>query len=82
MANANRIESNRVLVHVSFLRGPAFATKNTDGRNLCSYNTRSNRTRVIKTPGGDLRVLHIKKRGTAPKCGDCGSKLPGVSCGP
>ncbi|EHK21409.1 hypothetical protein TsFJ059_009270 [Trichoderma semiorbis] len=42
------------------------------------YNTRSNRTRVIKTPGGDLRVLHIKKRGTAPKCGDCGSKLPGV----
>lgn len=48
-------------------------------RNLnYSYNTRSNRTRVIKTPGGDIRLLHIKKRGTVPKCGDCGSKLIGV----
>lgn len=46
---------------------------------LRSYNTTSNRTRVIKTPGGDLRLLHIKKRGTVPKCGDCGSKLSGVS---
>lgn len=46
------------------------------------YNTTSNRTRVIKTPGGDLRILHIKKRGTAPKCGDCGVKLPGVSLPP
>ncbi|RDA94563.1 hypothetical protein CP533_2716 [Ophiocordyceps camponoti-saundersi (nom. inval.)] len=42
------------------------------------YNTRSNRTRVIKTPGGDLRLLHIKKRGTVPKCGDCGAKLSGI----
>lgn len=53
-----------------------------DDEIFCSYNTRSNRTRVIKTPGGDLRVLHIKKRGTVPKCGDCGSKLSGVSFGP
>lgn len=45
----------------------------------CSYNTTSNNVRVIKTPGGKLRLLHIKKRGTAPKCGDCGIKLPGVS---
>jgi large subunit ribosomal protein L34e len=42
------------------------------------YNTTSNRTRVIKTPGGDIRLLHIKKRGTVPKCGDCGSKLSGI----
>ncbi|PHH77022.1 hypothetical protein CDD80_994 [Ophiocordyceps camponoti-rufipedis] len=42
------------------------------------YNTRSNRTRVIKTPGGELRLLHIKKRGTVPKCGDCGAKLSGI----
>ncbi|KAK4124013.1 ribosomal protein L34e [Parathielavia appendiculata] len=42
------------------------------------YNTTSNLTRVVKTPGGSLRVLHIKKRGTAPKCGDCGAKLPGI----
>ncbi len=46
---------------------------------LYSYNTTSNRTRIVKTPGGELRLLHIKKRGTAPKCGDCGIKLPGVS---
>lgn len=47
----------------------------TDGR----YNTRSNKVRIVKTPGGELRYLHLKKRGTAPKCGDCGIKLPGVS---
>lgn len=45
----------------------------------CRYNTRSNKTRIVKTPGGELRTLHLKKRGTAPKCGDCGVKLPGVS---
>jgi ribosomal protein L34E len=43
------------------------------------YNTKSNKVRVIKTPGGKLRYLHLKKAGTAPKCGDCGIKLPGVS---
>ena len=43
------------------------------------YNTRSNKVRVIKTPGGKLRYLHIKKKGSPPKCGDCGIKLPGVS---
>ncbi|TQS36524.1 hypothetical protein Golomagni_03021 [Golovinomyces magnicellulatus] len=41
------------------------------------YNTRSNKVRVVKTPGGSLRYLHIKKAGTAPKCGDCGTKLSG-----
>jgi large subunit ribosomal protein L34e len=43
------------------------------------YNTKSNKVRVIKTPGGQLRYLHIKKKGSPPKCGDCGIKLPGVS---
>jgi large subunit ribosomal protein L34e len=47
-------------------------------RRRLSYNTKSNKTRVIKTPGGKLAVLHIKKQGTAPKCGDCGIALPGV----
>ncbi|KAJ2987839.1 hypothetical protein NUW58_g4290 [Xylaria curta] len=42
------------------------------------YNTTSNKTRIVRTPGGELRTLHIKKAGTAPKCGDCGIKLPGV----
>ncbi|KAI9158910.1 60S ribosomal protein L34-B [Paramyrothecium foliicola] len=54
------------------------AETGTDRYFLHSYNTRSNKTRVIKTPGGQLRVLHIKKRGTVPKCGDCGSKLIGT----
>lgn len=47
-------------------------------RRRVSYNTKSNKTRIIRTPGGELRYLHIKKRGTAPKCGDCGIKLAGV----
>ncbi|WFD35633.1 hypothetical protein MCUN1_002491 [Malassezia cuniculi] len=42
------------------------------------YNTKSNRRRVIKTPSGKLRYLHINKLATAPKCGDCHTKLPGV----
>ena len=42
------------------------------------YNTTSNRRRVVKTPGGKLVYHHIKKPGTAPKCGDCGIALPGV----
>lgn len=42
------------------------------------YNTKSNLRRVVKTPGGQLVYHHLKKRGTAPKCGDCGIALPGV----
>ncbi|KAI4220898.1 MAG: hypothetical protein L6R36_007285 [Xanthoria steineri] len=42
------------------------------------YNTRSNKVRVIKTPGGKLQYQHLKKRGSPPKCGDCGIKLPGI----
>ena len=42
------------------------------------YNTKSNKVRIVRTPGGELRYLHIKKKGTAPKCGDCGMKLSGV----
>jgi large subunit ribosomal protein L34e len=47
-------------------------------RRRCSYNTKQNKTRVIKTPGSVLRVLHIHKKPSAPKCGDCGLALPGV----
>lgn len=42
------------------------------------YNTTSNRRHVVKTPGGKLVYHHIKKLATAPKCGDCDLKLPGV----
>jgi large subunit ribosomal protein L34e len=47
-------------------------------RKRTPYNTKSNRRRVVKTPGGKLRYLHIKKLPTAPKCGDCHVKLPGI----
>lgn len=33
-----------------------------------------------KTPGGRLVYLYTKKRGSVPRCGDCGNKLRGVSC--
>ena len=42
------------------------------------YNTKSARRQVIKTPGGHLRYLHVQKRGTVPKCGDCHSDLSGI----
>ncbi|WFD29651.1 60S ribosomal protein L34B [Malassezia sp. CBS 17886] len=42
------------------------------------YNTKSNRRRVIKTPSGQLRYLHLSKLATAPKCGDCHTALQGI----
>ncbi|PVF98658.1 putative ribosomal protein L34.e [Serendipita vermifera] len=42
------------------------------------YNTKSNRRRQVKTPGGKLVYHHLKKPGTSPKCGDCGMALPGL----
>merc|ERR1712230_132708 len=44
-------------------------------RTCKSYNTKSNRRRIVKTPSGELRYHHIGKLATAPKCGDCGTKL-------
>ncbi|KAL1917537.1 60S ribosomal protein eL34 [Calcarisporiella thermophila] len=49
-------------------------------RRRLSYNTRSNRVRVIKTPGGQLRYLHETKPANGPRCGDCGVNLPGIPC--
>ncbi|CAI8058034.1 60S ribosomal protein L34-A [Geodia barretti] len=47
-------------------------------RRRLSYNTKSNKVRVSKTPGGKLVYLHIHKLGTVPKCGDTGVKLRGL----
>ena len=44
-------------------------------RRRLSYNTKSNRRKVVKTPGGKLTFHYIKKSGTFPKCGDCKIKL-------
>ncbi|CAH01423.1 60S ribosomal protein eL34 [Kluyveromyces lactis] len=43
------------------------------------YNTKSNKIKVVKTPGGALRSQHVKKLATRPKCGDTGVPLQGVS---
>ena len=47
-------------------------------RRRLSYNTKSNRVEVVKTPGGKLTFQYVKKRGTVPKCGDCKVELPGI----
>ncbi|MES1911326.1 MAG: hypothetical protein MHM6MM_003773 [Cercozoa sp. M6MM] len=44
-----------------------------------SYNTKSNKVAPVKTPGGKLALQYLKKRGTVPKCGDCGVKINGVA---
>ncbi|KAI9024702.1 60S ribosomal protein L34 [Hyaloraphidium curvatum] len=53
------------------------ATRVTYRRRL-SYNTKSNRTRIVKTPGGKHVLSYTKKLGKGPKCGDCGSTLAGI----
>ncbi|WP_411026647.1 eL34 family ribosomal protein, partial [Salmonella sp. s54395] len=42
------------------------------------YNTKSNKVRIVRTPGGRLVYQYLKKRVAAPKCGDTGVKLRGV----
>ena len=48
-------------------------------RRRLSYNTKSNRRNVSKTPGGKLVYLYVKKLATTPKCGDCKRKLKGIT---
>eukprot|EP00767_Chilomastix_cuspidata_P003320 gnl/Chilomastix_cuspidata/344.p2 GENE.gnl/Chilomastix_cuspidata/344~~gnl/Chilomastix_cuspidata/344.p2 ORF type:complete len:107 (-),score=47.69 gnl/Chilomastix_cuspidata/344:20-340(-) len=43
-----------------------------------AYNTRSNKVRVIRTPGGRYRVLYTKKIVNAPHCADTGAVLAGI----
>eukprot|EP00731_Ephydatia_muelleri_P024778 Em0016g1049a len=47
-------------------------------RRRLGWNTRSNRKRISKTPGGRLVYLYTQKKGKVPKCGDCGHKLSGI----
>lgn len=43
-----------------------------------SFNTRSNKIRKVKTPGGKLAVQYLQKRPRGVMCGDCKTKLQGV----
>ncbi|KAI8805427.1 ribosomal protein L34Ae [Cladochytrium replicatum] len=47
-------------------------------RRKLSYNTKSNKIRLVKTPGGKLVALHTKKNASKVKCGDCGNALAGI----
>ena len=43
------------------------------------YATKSNGVRKVKTPGGKVTLHNVAKKANAPKCGDCGKALQGVS---
>lgn len=49
-------------------------------RRRLSYNTKSNKRRVVKTPGGKLTYHYVKKGATFPVCGEasCRMKLNGI----
>ena len=47
-------------------------------RRRLSYNTRSNRQKTVKTPGGNLRYIYTKRPASKPKCGDCGTALQAI----
>eukprot|EP00892_Ulva_mutabilis_P001869 jgi/Ulvmu1/11683/UM008_0093.1 len=42
------------------------------------YATRSNKTRVVKTPGGRLVVQYRTKKASFPKCPVTGQRLAGI----
>ena len=42
------------------------------------YNTRSNKTRVVRLPGGRNILQNTQKTTNIPKCGDCKKPLQGV----
>mmetsp|Transcript_7824 Transcript_7824/g.11019 ORF Transcript_7824/g.11019 Transcript_7824/m.11019 type:complete len:121 (+) Transcript_7824:83-445(+) len=47
-------------------------------RRHCRYNTKSNKRKTLRTPGGKL-VYHIReKKVKGPKCGDTGQQLRGM----
>eukprot|EP00127_Corallochytrium_limacisporum_P003057 Clim_evm13s145 gene=Clim_evmTU13s145 len=47
-------------------------------RRRSSYNTKSNKIRQVRTPGGKLVAQYKKKLATVPKCGGCSVKLQGI----
>eukprot|EP00126_Sphaerothecum_destruens_P000707 Sdes_comp10906_c0_seq1m2559 len=48
-------------------------------RRRSCYRTKSNKNRIVKTPGGRLVYQLVAKKGTIPKCGDCGDELRGIA---
>merc|ERR1711990_936917 len=50
-------------------------------RRTLSYNTSSNKRKIVKTPGGGLVYQRIGKAAKAPVCGDTGNVLRGIKAG-
>ena len=48
-------------------------------RRRLSYNTKSNRRKAVRTPGGRLVYQYLKKKGSVPSCGQCKEKLRGIT---
>ncbi|GAW78943.1 60S ribosomal protein L34 [Plasmodium gonderi] len=42
------------------------------------YNTKSNKVRPVRTPGGRLTIHVVKKKAGKPKCADCKMAIQGV----
>eukprot|EP01092_Planopodium_desertum_P002508 TRINITY_DN141179_c0_g1_i1.p1 TRINITY_DN141179_c0_g1~~TRINITY_DN141179_c0_g1_i1.p1 ORF type:complete len:130 (+),score=9.51 TRINITY_DN141179_c0_g1_i1:53-391(+) len=45
-----------------------------------SYNTASNKVKIVRTPGGKLVYHYRRKAASQPRCGDCGTRLHGLPC--
>ncbi|KAK9863787.1 hypothetical protein WJX84_012065 [Apatococcus fuscideae] len=43
-----------------------------------SYATKSNATKILRTPGGKLTVQYRRKKPSAPKCAVTGVRLQGL----
>ena len=43
-----------------------------------SFRTASNAVRKVKTPGGELVLHYVGKKGNGPACGDCKKRLHGI----
>jgi large subunit ribosomal protein L34e len=47
-------------------------------RRRACYNTKSNKIKKVKTPGGKLVAQYVTKRARSPQCGDCHLPLNGI----
>ncbi|XP_070492521.1 large ribosomal subunit protein eL34-like [Chironomus tepperi] len=48
-------------------------------RRRLSYNTKSNKRRIVRTPGGRLVYLYLKKKRSVPRCAVTKEKLHGIT---
>ena len=49
-------------------------------RRRCSYNTRANVIKAVRTPGNKVVAHYVAKKANGPKCADTGVALPGIPC--